>query len=246
MQILGIDIGGTGIKGAIVETTTGELVSERIRLLTPKPATPQAVATTLNELVKQFDWHGPIGCGFPATVQHGIARTASNIDKSWINTDAAKLFSKTSNCPCFVVNDADAAGVAEMKFGAGKDNNDVVVLITIGTGLGSAVFTGGQLLPNTELGHLQLEGMVAEHYASATAREVNELSWKRWGKRFNQYLQRLEFLLSPDLIILGGGASKKFDKFKEKLETRAPVIPAQSLNQAGIVGAALYAESSLE
>lgn len=242
MQILGIDIGGTGIKGAIVDTTRGELVSERLRLLTPKPATPQAITSTVHELVKQFDWQGPIGCGFPATVQHGIARTAANIDKSWVNTDAATLFSTATQCPCYVVNDADAAGVAEMKFGAGKDNKGVVILITIGTGLGSAVFTHGHLLPNTELGHLQLEGMVAEHYASASAKEINELSWKKWGKRFNQYLQRVEFLLSPDLIILGGGASKKFEKYKAKLLTRAPIIPAQSLNQAGIVGAALFAE----
>ena len=245
MKILGIDIGGTGIKGAIVDTKTGELTSERVRLLTPKPATPQAIADTLNKLVKQLKWQGPIGCGFPATVQHGIARTASNIDKSWINTNAAGLFSQTTGCPCFVVNDADAAGVAEMKFGAGKDNQGVVALITIGTGLGSAIFTQGQLLPNTELGHLQLEGMVAEHYASASARELNELSWKKWGKRFNKYLQRLEFLLSPDLIILGGGASKKFEKYNEQLNTRAPVIPAQSLNQAGIVGAALFAQTQI-
>ena len=245
MQILGVDIGGSGIKGAIVDTQTGELLTERHRIATPQPATPEAVADTLKALVDHFDWQGPIGCGFPATVVHGIAKTASNIDKSWINTNAAELFSTKTKCPCFVVNDADAAGMAEFSFGAGKDKKGVVVLITIGTGLGTAVFTNGQLLPNTELGHIMLEGMVAEHYTADSTRKNEDLSWSKWGKRFNQYLQRLEFLLSPDCFILGGGASKKMDKFIEQLETSADVIPAQSLNQAGIIGAALYAKTQL-
>lgn len=245
MQILGVDIGGSGIKGAIVDTQTGELLTERHRIATPQPATPEAVADTLKALVDYFDWQGPIGCGFPATVVHGIAKTASNIDKSWINTNAAELFSTKTKCPCFVVNDADAAGMAEFSFGAGKDKKGVVVLITIGTGLGTAVFTNGQLLPNTELGHIMLEGMVAEHYTADSTRKNEDLSWSKWGKRFNQYLQRLEFLLSPDCFILGGGASKKMDKFIEQLETSADVIPAQSLNQAGIIGAALYAKTQL-
>ncbi|MFO6423722.1 polyphosphate--glucose phosphotransferase [Motilimonas sp. KMU-193] len=246
MQILGVDIGGSGIKGAIVETTTGELLTERHRIPTPQPATPEAVADTLKQLVDHFNWQGPVGCGFPATVVHGIAKTASNIDKSWINTDAATLFSERTNCPCFVVNDADAAGMAEFTFGAGKGKSGVVVLITIGTGLGTAVFTNGQLLPNTELGHIMLEGMVAEHYTADSVRKGEDLSWSKWGKRFNKYLQRLEFLLSPDCFILGGGASKKLDKFAEQLETDAEVIPAQSLNQAGIIGAALFAQSELK
>ncbi|MCE2595160.1 ROK family protein [Motilimonas cestriensis] len=245
MQILGVDIGGSGIKGAIVDTQTGELVTERHRIATPQPATPEAVADTLKQLVDHFQWQGPIGCGFPATVVHGVAKTASNIDQSWINTDAAKLFATSTQCPCFVVNDADAAGMAEFTFGAGKDKSGVVVLITIGTGLGTAVFTNGQLLPNTELGHIMLEGMVAEHYTADSTRKKEELSWSKWGKRFNLYLQRLEFLLSPDCFILGGGASKKLEKFAEQLETNAEVIPAQSLNQAGIIGAALYAKSQL-
>ncbi len=246
MQILGVDIGGSGIKGAIVETTTGELVTERHRIPTPQPATPEAVADTLKQLVEHFDWQGPVGCGFPATVVHGVAKTASNIDQSWINTNAAALFSERTNCPCFVVNDADAAGMAEFTFGAGQGKSGVVVLITIGTGLGTAVFTNGQLLPNTELGHIILEGMVAEHYTADSVRKREELSWSKWGKRFNKYLQRLEFLLSPDCFILGGGASKKLDKFAPHLETDAEVIAAQSLNQAGIIGAALFAQSELK
>ncbi|MCE2570584.1 polyphosphate--glucose phosphotransferase [Motilimonas eburnea] len=246
MQILGVDIGGSGIKGAIVETTTGELVTERHRIPTPQPATPESVADTLKQLVDHFDWQGPVGCGFPATVVHGVAKTASNIDKSWINTNAAALFSERTHCPCFVVNDADAAGMAEFTFGAGQGKTGVVVLITIGTGLGTAVFTNGQLLPNTELGHIMLEGMVAEHYTADSVRKREELGWNKWGKRFNKYLQRLEFLLSPDCFILGGGASKKLEKFAHQLETDAEVIPAQSLNQAGIIGAALFAQSELK
>lgn len=245
MQILGVDIGGSGIKGAIVDTETGELVTERHRIPTPQPATPAAVADTVAELVKHFQWQGPIGCGFPATVVHGVAKTASNIDKTWIETDAATLFSEATQNPCFVVNDADAAGMAEFSFGAGKDKQGVVVLVTIGTGIGTAVFTNGQLLPNTEFGHIILEGQVAEHLVADSARKREDLGWNKWGKRFNKYLQRMEFLMSPDCFILGGGASKKMDKFAHQLETSAEVIPAQSLNQAGIIGAALYAQSQL-
>ncbi len=245
MEILGVDIGGSGIKGAVVDTTTGQLITERHRIPTPQPATPKAVADTLRQLVEFFHWQGPVGCGFPATISHGVAKTASNIDHSWIDTDAADLFGKTTQQPCFVVNDADAAGMAEFKFGAGKDKQGVIILVTIGTGLGTAVFTNGQLLPNTELGHIMLEGQVAEHYASDAARKNQELSWSKWGKRFNQYLNRLEFLFSPDTFILGGGASKKLEKFEQQLNTNAEVIPAASLNQAGIVGAALFAESQL-
>jgi polyphosphate glucokinase len=245
MHILGVDIGGTGIKGAIVDTQSGQLISERHRIPTPQPATPAAVAQTLEALVDYFHWHGPIGCGFPATVHNGIAKTASNIDPSWIETDVAKLFHDFTNCPCFVVNDADAAGFAEMRFGAGADHPGVVIIITIGTGIGTAVFTQGKLLPNTEFGHIMLGKTIAEHYTSARVRETQELSWKKWGQRFNTYLQRLEFLMSPDLFILGGGASNKFDKFAAQLNTQAQVLPAASLNQAGIVGAALYAQAHI-
>jgi polyphosphate glucokinase len=244
MHILGVDIGGSGIKGAIVDTVKGELVTERYRIETPQPATPEAVAAALAQLVIHFSWHGPVGCGFPAAIQHGIARTAANISPSFIGINVDKLFSEATKCPCYSLNDADAAGMAEMHFGEGAGQAGVVLLITIGTGLGTVFFTDGELLPNTELGHLYLKnGKKAEHYASDAVRQREELSWKRWGKRFNKYLILMEELFWPDLIILGGGASKKFDQFKEKITVEAPVKPAAFLNQAGIVGAALYAQS---
>ncbi|RCU51500.1 ROK family protein [Corallincola holothuriorum] len=242
MQVLGIDIGGSGIKGAVVDLTTGELVTERHRIPTPQPATPEQVANTVAELVEHFAWKGPVGCGFPAAIQHGIARTAANIDKSFIGTDVAKLFSNITECPCYVLNDADAAGVTEMHFGAGRGIKGVVLMVTIGTGLGTALFSDGKLLPNTELGHILLEnGLEGEQYASSAVREREELGWGKWGKRFNTYLQQMEALFWPDIILLGGGASKKFEKFSDKIEVDALVTPAASLNQAGIIGAALYA-----
>lgn len=244
MHILGVDIGGSGIKGAIVDTVKGELLTERYRIETPQPATPEAVAAALAQLVIHFSWQGPVGCGFPAAIQHGIARTAANISPSFIGINVDKLFSEATKCPCYSLNDADAAGIAEMHFGEGAGQAGVVLLITIGTGLGTVFFTDGELLPNTELGHLYLKnGKKAEHYASDAVRQREELSWKRWGKRFNKYLILMEELFWPDLIILGGGASKKFDQFKEKITVEAPVKPAAFLNQAGIVGAALYAQS---
>ncbi|MDD1641288.1 MAG: ROK family protein [Methylococcaceae bacterium] len=244
MQILGVDIGGSGIKGAIVDTLKGELVTERYRIETPQPATPEAIAAALAQLVIHFNWHGPVGCGFPAVIQHGIVRTAANISPSFIGTHVDKLFSEATKCPCYSLNDADAAGMAEMHFGEGAGQSGVVLLITIGTGLGTVFFTDGKLLPNTELGHLYLKkGKKAEHYASDAVRKTAGLSWKRWGKRFNKYLTMMEELFWPDLIILGGGASKKFDKFKGQITVETPVKPAVFLNQAGIVGAALYAQS---
>ncbi|MFU8789883.1 MAG: polyphosphate--glucose phosphotransferase [Methylobacter sp.] len=246
MQILGIDIGGTGIKGAIVDTLTGELLTERHRIETPQPATPEAVAAVIAQLVLHFHWNGLVGCGFPAAIQHGVARTAANVSKAFIGTDIDKLFSEATNCPCYSVNDADAAGMAEMYFGEGKGHTGVVLLVTIGTGLGTALFSDRKLLPNTELGHLYLDnGMEAEHYASDAVRKIEELGWKAWGKRFNAYLTLMEQLFWPDLIILGGGASKKMDKFKAQLTLEAPVKSAAFLNQAGIVGAALYAQSKI-
>lgn len=244
MHILGVDIGGSGIKGAIVDTVTGELVSGRHRIQTPHPATPEAVAAVLAQLVLHFDWTGLVGCGFPAAIQHGVARTAANIAPSFIGTPIDKLFSEATKSPCYCLNDADAAGMAEMYFGEGVGQCGVVLLITIGTGLGTVFFTDGKLLPNTELGHLYLKnGKKAEHYASDAVRDTEGLSWKRWGNRFNTYLTMMEELFWPDLIILGGGASKKFDKFKGQITVEAPVKPAAFLNQAGIVGAALYAQS---
>ena len=243
MQILGVDIGGSGIKGAIVDTTTGTLLTERHRIPTPQPATPEAMAATLKQLAEHFEWVGPIGCGFPATIHHGVAFSAANIDKSWINTPVDQVFAEATGCPCHVVNDADAAGLAEMQFGIGKDRQGVVMMLTIGTGIGSAIFVNGHLHPNTELGHLLMKGDIAEQYCSDAARQREERSWEKWGKRFNRYLKRLEFLFNPDLFIIGGGAAQRFERFSEQLDLRTEIVPAASLNQAGIIGAALYAAS---
>lgn len=247
MQILGIDIGGTGIKTAIVETTTGELIDERTRVATPRPATPEAVGATLKEVVKHHKWSGPIGIGFPAAIQHGVARTAANVDKSFIGLPIAEYFSQQTGCPVYMANDADVAGLAEMRFGAGKDNPGVVLIVTIGTGLGTALFSEGHLMPNTELGHVFLSnGVEAERYASEAVRVVKELKWKDWGDRFNLYLTTMENLLWPDLIVLGGGVSDKLHKFSPMITTKAKVVAASFLNQAGIVGAALFAEEELK
>jgi polyphosphate glucokinase len=247
VQILGIDIGGTGIKTALVETTTGELISERTRVATPRPATPDAIGRTLKEVVEQHKWTGPIGIGFPAAIQHGIARTAANVDKSFIGLPIAECFSNHTGCPVYMANDADVAGLAEMRFGAGKDNPGVVLIVTIGTGLGTALFSDGHLLPNTELGHVYLSnGIEAERYASEAVRVTKDLKWKEWGDRFNLYLTTMESLLWPDLIVLGGGVSDKLHKFSPMITTKAPVVAASFLNQAGIVGAALFAEEELK
>ncbi|WP_305908117.1 polyphosphate--glucose phosphotransferase [Methylomarinum sp. Ch1-1] len=244
MHILGVDVGGSGIKGAIVDTETGEFVGERHRIATPKPATPEAVAAVIAQLVNHFNWEGPVGCGFPASIQHGVARTAANLSSSFIGANIDALFSDVTKCSCFNLNDADAAGIAEMNFGGGVGQSGVVLLITIGTGLGTAFFSDGVLLPNTELGHLYLpNGKKGEHFASDAVRKSEDLGWKSWGKRFDKYLQQMEALFWPDLIILGGGASKKFDKFKHQISINTPVKPAELLNQAGIVGAALHAHS---
>jgi polyphosphate glucokinase len=238
---LGIDIGGTGIKGAPVDTATGELLAPRHRIPTPQPATPAAVAGVVDEVAKHFDWTGPIGATFPAVVTKGIVRTAANVDDAWIGADATKLFGEATGAPVRVLNDADAAGYAEMEFGAGKGRVDTVFVVTLGTGIGSAVFSKGHLFPNTELGHLQIRGKDAERRASEAVRERKGLSWKQWAKRLNEYFADLEALLWPDLIVIGGGVSKKSEKFLPLLETRAELVPAQLLNEAGIVGAAVAA-----
>ncbi|MEX0980549.1 MAG: ROK family protein [Bacteroidales bacterium] len=238
-KILGIDIGGSGVKGAIVHTKKGKLVTDRYRIPTPQPATPEAVAEVIKKIEKHFDWKGAIGVGFPGVIQHGIARTAANLDDSWIDTDLNKLFSKKAGCKVHVVNDADAAGMAEMNFGSGKGFHGVALLVTVGTGLGTVVFANGNLLPNMEMGHILLHGADAELYASDAARKADDLSWEVWAGRFNEYLSRMEELLWPDLIIIGGGASKKDDAFIPHIKTRAKVVPATLLNEAGIIGAAL-------
>ncbi len=242
-EILGIDIGGTGIKGAPVDVENGSLLAPRFRLLTPSPSKPKPMAETVAEIARHFAWTGPIGCGFPALVQAGVVRSAANIHKKWIGVDAQALFADVTGCPVIVLNDADAAGLAEMTFGAGRGRNGVVMIITIGTGLGTALFLDGQLVPNTELGHIEIGGQDAELRASDAARQRDKLTWKRWAKRFNRYLNTLERLFSPDLFILGGGASKKHEKFIPLLSVRAEILPAQLLNEAGIIGAALAART---
>ena len=247
MELLGLDIGGSGIKGAIVDTETGKLLTDRLRLKTPSPSTPAAVADTIVELVQTIGYKGPIACGFPARVINGRVHTAANIDKSWINVPVEELLQNRLGQPVFVANDADVAGLAEMKFGAGRGEMGKVLIVTIGTGLGTAMFFEGKLLPNYEMGHILLHGDDAERYCSDSAREKLDLKWKEFGKRFNEYLNRIDFLIQPDLFILGGGASKKFEKFSEQIKLeQARVVPAETLNLAGIIGAALYCESRLK
>ena len=245
MQILGIDIGGTGIKGAPVDTETGLLLAERYRLPTPEGAKPAPIAEIVKNIVLQFDWHGQIGCGFPAVIRNGVAESAANINPKWIGTNVAQLFSDATQCPVYVVNDADAAGLAEVTFGAGKNVHGVVLMITIGTGLGSALFIDGKLVPNTELGHIEVECEDAELIASEVARKEQDLSWKKWAKQLDKYLCTLENLFTPDLMILGGGAIKKKDEFLHLLTLHTKVIPAEFGNDAGIVGAALAAIRAL-
>jgi polyphosphate glucokinase len=239
-SVLGIDIGGTGIKGAPVDTRSGQLLADRHRILTPHPATPDAVTEVVGELAKFFEWTGPTGATFPAVVKAGVARTAANVDQAWIGTDAAARFSKAIGGDVTVVNDADAAGVAEMTFGVGKGRPGLVIMVTLGTGIGSAMFMDGALVPNTELGHLKMGKYDAEHLAADSVREEHNLSWKEWAERVQEYLLMVEALFSPDLIIIGGGVSKKADKFLPRLtEVQTEIVPAQLLNEAGIVGAAL-------
>jgi polyphosphate glucokinase len=241
MHILGIDIGGSGVKGGVVDVEKGCLVGERLRIPTPLPATPQAVQESVANLVREFSWKEAIGCGFPAVIHGGRAMTAANIDPAWIGTDVASLFTGVTGCPFQVLNDADAAGIAEMRFGAGRGRQGVVLLVTVGTGLGSALFSDGVLVPNTEFGHILVRGKVAEHYASAVVRERKHLNWSKWGKRFNHYLRRMEELVWPDLFIIGGGASKKHERFFPQIDVQAEIVPAQLRNDAGIIGAALAA-----
>lgn len=246
-QAFGIDIGGTGIKGAVVDTTTGELRSERKRILTPHPATPDAVAKVVAELVAEAGWQGDIGATFPAVMKHGIAQSAANVDESWVGTDADKVFTDAvgSGSEVIVLNDADAAGIAEDRFGAAKGVNGVVILLTFGTGIGSALLMNGVLVPNTELGHLELDGHDAESRAAASVRDEHGMSYKKWARRVNDYMQHVERLFTPDLFVVGGGVSKNADKWVPLLELKTPVKPAELLNDAGIVGAAIAAVERL-
>jgi polyphosphate glucokinase len=242
MEILGVDIGGSGVKGAPVDVKVGKLAAERHRIPTPQPATPEAVGEVVAQIAQHFDWQGPIGCTFPAIIKHGVAYSAANVDDAWIGFNGQELFQARTGCPVVLLNDADAAGLAEMEFGAGKGCEGVVIMLTFGTGIGSAIFINGVLLPNTEFGHMEIRGKDAEHRAADKIREEQKLSWKKWAKRVNEFLARMELLFSPDLFIFGGGVSKQHDKFFHLLETKAEIAPAKLRNEAGIIGAALAAK----
>jgi polyphosphate glucokinase len=242
MHVLGIDIGGTGMKAAPVDVATGKLLDVRQKIATPQPATPAAVADVVRELAGSFGWKGVTGATFPGVVTSGTVRTAANVDRAWIGTDAAKLFGKALGGDVTVLNDADAAGIAEMTFGAGKGEHGTVLMLTFGTGIGSALFTGGLLVPNTEFGHIELNGHEAEKRASERAKDTHDLSWSKWAARVDDYIQHMEGLLSPDLIIVGGGISKESEKWVPMLtHVRARIVHATLLNDAGIVGAAMAA-----
>jgi len=239
VQALGIDVGGSGIKGAPVDCFTGNLMEERLRIETPIPATPKAVFKTIKKIVNHFEWTGNIGCGFPAVISNNIVKTASNIDKKWIGINILKFAKKEFSNHLQFINDADAAGLAEMKFGSGSNSSGLTILVTVGTGIGTAFFYENTLIPNTELGHLILNGKIAEHFASDAVRKYQDLSWKKWAVRFNQYLKELERLFWPDQIIIGGGMSKRTDKFLKYIDVNAKILPATLRNEAGIIGAAL-------
>lgn len=244
MQALGIDVGGSGIKGMPVEIETGKLMAERVRIKTPALAEPKPVAEVVAQIAQAFDWKGPIGIGFPAPIKSGVVMMAANISQKWIGINADEFFSSITGCPCKTGNDADVAGLAEMTFGAGKDQRGTVIMLTLGTGIGSAIFYNGHLLPNTEFGHLQMDGEDAEFGASDAARQREDLSWKKYAKRLNAYLMAMEKLFWPDLFIIGGGISKVHEKFIPLLTVQAKVVPAQLQNGAGIVGAALFTQGS--
>jgi polyphosphate glucokinase len=238
---LGIDIGGSGIKGAPVDLDKGKLADDRLRIPTPQPSTPEAVAEVVGQILDHFHWKDPFGCTFPAVVQHGVTQTAANVDKSWIGADAHDVIKHVTGRKALVVNDADAAGMAEVEFGAAKGHKGTVLVSTLGTGIGSALVIGGRLVPNTELGHVELDGVDYETRAADSAREREDLSWEDWGARLTRYYQHVENLLWPDLIVVGGGVSKKFSRWSPYVSTRTPMVPAELLNEAGIIGAALLA-----
>ena len=246
MQVLGIDIGGSGIKAAVVDTVRGEMIGERFRLDTPSPASPEPVTEVITAAVRHFEWNGLVGCGFPGPVKHGVVRGAANLTDEWAKRDVDAMFEAATGCEFFVANDADAAGLAEMRFGAGRDATGVTFLATLGTGSGTAVFLDGGLLANTELGHLEIDGKDAEKSASARAREKHAMSWKQWAAKVDRYLHKICDYLSPDLIIIGGGVSKRHEKFLPLLTVDVRVVPAELRNRAGIVGAALHAAEAME
>jgi polyphosphate glucokinase len=241
-NVFGLDIGGSGIKGAPVDLSRGELVGDRVRLVTPVGAKVNEIAKTAGEVVASFGYSGLAGAAFPAVIIDGHARTASNVDTGWIGTDVAGTLSDATSCDVRVLNDADAAGLAEMRYGAGRDIGGTVALLTLGTGIGSALFLDGKLIPNTELGHLEIDGQDAELKTAESAREREGLTWEHWARRLSKYLRHFEALLWPDLFIIGGGVSRKADKFVPLLDgVRTKIVVAELQNDAGIIGAALWA-----
>ena len=239
MNVFGLDVGGSGIKGAPVDTETGALLSERVRIKTPQPATPEAIVKTAVKVVGDAGWDGPVGCGFPAVIKDGTVHTAANIDKSAIGFDLGEALRCELGAAVSVVNDADAAGLAEMRWGAGHGVEGVVLMLTLGTGIGTSLFVGGRLVPNTELGHIEIRGQDAEHRAADGARKREDLNWKQYAGRLDEYLHKIEDLLWPDLIVVGGGISKKAEKFFPHLTNRTEIVTAKMRNEAGIAGAAL-------
>jgi polyphosphate glucokinase len=246
MEILGIDVGGTGVKGAVVDTKKGAMTTDRFRLLTPKPARPEPLVETAAKVVEHFKWKGPVGFGFPTAVVKGKVRTASNISKKWLGLNVVQLMREATGCPVTVLNDADAAGLAEMRFGAGKNRSGLVIIVTLGTGIGSALFMDGRLVPNTELGHIEINGREAEKWASEIVREKKKLSWRKWARRVDTYLHRMQAYLWPELFIIGGGVSKKHEKFLPLFTVDCEVVPAQLRNEAGIIGAAMAAVEAMQ
>jgi polyphosphate glucokinase len=241
MQVMGIDVGGSGIKGAPVDVVEGKLLEERVRIETPTASTPDKVAKIIGEICTRFSWSGPVSMGFPGIVTGGTIYSAANVDDSWVGVNASELVSIVTGNPVAVINDADAAGTAEMRYGAGRGRNGVIFVITVGTGLGTSMFTDGYLVPNVELGHLQIRGKDAEYRASDATRKRKKLAWPHWAKRFTEYLNTLEALFSPSLFIIGGGASRKTHKFFPHLNIKTEIVPAELRNDAGMIGAALAA-----
>jgi polyphosphate glucokinase len=244
-RVLGLDIGGSGIKGALVDTQTGTMIGERYRLETPQPATPEMVLTTAANIIAHFGWKGIVGCGFPAVVKHGVVQTASNIASEWVSLPGQQMLEQATGNRVLMLNDADAAGIAEMRFGAGREEMGLVIVITLGTGIGTALFTNGHIVPNTELGHIEIDGKEAEKRASDGVRKSKKLNWGEWALRVNTYLMKMENLLWPDLFIIGGGVSRKHEKFLPLLTLRTKIVPAALLNTAGIIGAATAAMEAL-
>ncbi len=240
-QAFGIDIGGSGMKAAVVDLATGDLITERYRISTPQPATPEAMAQVVVELVRHHGWNGSVGCAFPAVVHNGIVGSAANIDESWLNVDADEIFTEALGVGVHLINDADAAGLAEVRYGVAAGRQGVVLMLTFGTGIGSGLFIDGVLVPNTELGHLELDGYDAEKRAAASARKRDDLSWSKWAERVERYLHHVEALFSPDLFVVGGGASKVPQKWLDLISIDTEIAVASMANNAGVVGAALVA-----